>query len=138
VSALNGPMRQGLFYRPPGTGKTFVATQLAHHLATFAEHVESCSSTPRTPMRISSRACAPRDGRQRDPPLPDLHRPNAVSSAAVTDPVLTDITAIPDGLRLAAAVGRDVPSRYREAFGLAVLVLASLTMKRPRFDAASF
>jgi 5-methylcytosine-specific restriction endonuclease McrBC regulatory subunit McrC len=42
-------------------------------------------------------------------------------------PVLTDITAVPDGLRLATAAGRDVPSRYREAYGLAVLVLASLT-----------
>ena len=40
VAALNGSMRQGLFYGPPGTGKTFVATLLAHHLATSAAHIE--------------------------------------------------------------------------------------------------
>jgi 5-methylcytosine-specific restriction endonuclease McrBC regulatory subunit McrC len=42
-------------------------------------------------------------------------------------PTLTDITAVPDGLRLATAAGHDVPNRYREAFGLAILVLAGLT-----------
>jgi 5-methylcytosine-specific restriction endonuclease McrBC regulatory subunit McrC len=42
-------------------------------------------------------------------------------------PTLTDITAIPNGLRLAAAARHGVPSRYRQAFGLAVLVLAGLT-----------
>ena len=40
VTALNGTMRQGLFYGPPGTGKTYVAAELARHLATSPEHVE--------------------------------------------------------------------------------------------------
>lgn len=42
-------------------------------------------------------------------------------------PVLTDVTGVPDARRLALAAGRNVPSRYQEAFGLAVLVLAGLT-----------
>lgn len=42
-------------------------------------------------------------------------------------PVLTDVTAVPDARRLALTTGRNVPSRYREAYGLAVLVLAGLT-----------
>jgi hypothetical protein len=33
VALLRGPKRQALFYGPPGTGKTFVARQLARHLA---------------------------------------------------------------------------------------------------------
>jgi predicted ATPase with chaperone activity len=40
VGALAGPMRQAFFYGPPGTGKTFIAIQLAHHLASSPEHVE--------------------------------------------------------------------------------------------------
>jgi DNA polymerase III delta prime subunit len=40
VAALNGTMRQGLFYGPPGTGKTYVAIELARHLATSPDHVE--------------------------------------------------------------------------------------------------
>ena len=40
VTALSGTMRQGLFYGPPGTGKTYVAAELARHLATSPEHVE--------------------------------------------------------------------------------------------------
>lgn len=33
VGLLQGPKKQALFYGPPGTGKTFVAQQLARHLA---------------------------------------------------------------------------------------------------------
>jgi Cdc6-like AAA superfamily ATPase len=40
VGALAGPMRQAFFYGPPGTGKTFIALQLARHLASSSEHVE--------------------------------------------------------------------------------------------------
>jgi MoxR-like ATPase len=40
VTALKGTMRQGLFYGPPGTGKTFVAIELAKHLATSESHIE--------------------------------------------------------------------------------------------------
>jgi 5-methylcytosine-specific restriction endonuclease McrBC GTP-binding regulatory subunit McrB len=33
VGLLRGPKKQALFYGPPGTGKTYVAQQLARHLA---------------------------------------------------------------------------------------------------------
>ena len=40
VAMLQGPKRQAIFHGPPGTGKTFVARQLAHHLAGADGHVE--------------------------------------------------------------------------------------------------
>lgn len=42
-------------------------------------------------------------------------------------PVLSDVASVPDARRLALVAGRNVPTRYQEAFGLAVLVLAGLT-----------
>ena len=46
---------QVIFYGPPGTGKTYVARQLANFFTRRTERCASCSSTPRTPMRILSR-----------------------------------------------------------------------------------
>ena len=42
-------------------------------------------------------------------------------------PVLTDVTAPIEPLRLVAPASRTIPSRYREAFGLAVLILTGRT-----------
>ncbi|SCG45698.1 AAA domain (dynein-related subfamily) [Micromonospora zamorensis] len=40
VEALRGPMRQGVFHGPPGTGKTHLALLLARHLATAPANIE--------------------------------------------------------------------------------------------------
>lgn len=42
-------------------------------------------------------------------------------------PVFTGVTAVPDPLRLSHSASRNMPTRYREALGLAILVLTSLT-----------
>ncbi|WP_259275880.1 MrcB family domain-containing protein [Micromonospora chalcea] len=46
VALLCGKKRQALFYGPPGTGKTFVAEQLAHHLAGATGEVETVQFHP--------------------------------------------------------------------------------------------
>jgi len=43
------------------------------------------------------------------------------------EPVLTGITPVPGALRLAASAARNMPARYRDAFGLAVLILNGCT-----------
>ncbi|NYH44768.1 hypothetical protein HNR22_004495 [Micromonospora jinlongensis] len=46
VALLRGKKRQALFYGPPGTGKTFVAEQLARHLAGATGEVETVQFHP--------------------------------------------------------------------------------------------
>src|SRR5262249_9363832 len=46
VALLNGKKRQALFYGPPGTGKTFVAEQLALHLAGGRGEIELAQFHP--------------------------------------------------------------------------------------------
>lgn len=110
------------FTRPPYPGVPAATAHLARHLGRPDRLITQARRlTVDIPI---NQILAAAHGALRHQTYTDRDLP--VRLRALT-PVFADVTPVPDALRLAHSATRNMPTRYREALALAVLVLSGLT-----------
>jgi 5-methylcytosine-specific restriction endonuclease McrBC regulatory subunit McrC len=110
------------FTRPPYPGVPDATAHLARHLGRPDRLITHARRLTADIPANQILAAAHRGLRYQTYADPDL-----VVRLRALAPVFADVTVVPDALRLSHSATRNMPTRYREAMALAILVLSGLT-----------